>query len=184
MLTSILVAILALTALALGFGLLLGYASLRFKVEGDPIVDQIESLLPQTQCGQCGLAGCRQLAEAIARDEMPVNACPPGGQMVANELADLLGREIPHGHATAEVDARELAYIDEQTCIGCTKCIRDCPVDAILGAAKQMHTVLKQECTGCEKCVASCPVDAITMVPVAPRIATWTWPHPATRRAA
>ena len=184
MLSPILVAILALTALALSFGLLLGYASLRFKVVGDPIVDQIEALLPQTQCGQCGLPGCRQLAEAIARDEMPVNACPPGGTLVANELADLLGREIPHGHDTTEVDVRELALINEQTCIGCTKCIKDCPVDAILGAAKKMHTVLRQECTGCEKCVASCPVDAIAMVPVETRIATWSWPYPETRSAA
>ncbi|HEY5720224.1 MAG TPA: electron transport complex subunit RsxB [Gammaproteobacteria bacterium] len=184
MITPVLVAVTALALLALAFGVLLGYASLRFKVEGNPIVIQIDALLPQTQCGQCGYAGCKQLAEAIARDEASIDACPPGGMLLATDLADLLGRDLPHGHDTTAAKVRELALIDQQTCIGCTKCIQACPVDAILGAGKQMHSVLQSECTGCRKCVEPCPVEAITMVPVTPRIATWSWPFPQPRRAA
>jgi electron transport complex protein RnfB len=184
MFTSVIIAVAALSLLAVVFGLLLGYAGERFKVEGDPVADQVLELLPQTQCGQCGFSGCRILAEAIARDEAPIDACPPGGGLVVTELAELLGREVPHGHDTNEAPAATLARIAESVCIGCTKCIQACPVDAILGAAKQMHVVLDAECTGCEKCVDVCPVDCITMQPVPSRIATWAWPSPDIRKAA
>ena len=175
---SILLAILALVGLALVFGALLGYASVRFKVEGDPVVDQIDALLPQTQCGQCGHPGCRPYAEAIANGEA-INRCPPGGQSTIDALADLLDVEpLPLDAEHGEEKPRAVAYIREDECIGCTKCIQACPVDAILGAAKQMHTVIISECTGCDLCVEPCPVDCIDMIPVETSLATWSWAEP------
>ena len=173
-------AIIILAVLAAVFGLLLGFASIRFKIESDPIVDKIDAILPQTQCGQCGYAGCRPYAEAIANGEANINQCPPGGQAGVVALADLLGRDpIPlnpeHGEEQAE---RTVAIIHEELCIGCTLCIQACPVDAILGAAKQMHTVIAAECTGCDLCVEPCPVDCIDMVPVEQDISHWKWPFP------
>ncbi|MDP5055487.1 MAG: electron transport complex subunit RsxB [Marinomonas hwangdonensis] len=167
-----------LVALSLVFGALLGYANVRFRVEGDPIVDQIDALLPQTQCGQCGHPGCRPYAEAIANGEA-INHCPPGGQATIQALADLLDVEaIPldgdHGTETA----KRVAVIREDECIGCTKCIQACPVDAILGAAKQMHTVIADECTGCDLCVDPCPVDCIDMVEIGVTAKTWSWDKP------
>lgn len=170
-------AILAIAGLALTFGLILGYSAQRFRVEGDPIADQIDSLLPQTQCGQCGYPGCRPYSEAIAAGEADINLCPPGGEGTVLALADLLGRDPK----PLEVEVREkaVAIIDETTCIGCTLCIQACPVDAILGAAKQMHTVIESECTGCELCLEPCPVDCIDMVPVHEGISAWRWTQPA-----
>lgn len=173
-----LVAILALSALAALFGLLLGYANLRFKVDGDPVVDQIDALLPQTQCGQCSYPGCRPYAQAIAAEEADINRCPPGGEATIIALADLLGRDPKPLDSEQEEKPKALAVIDENRCIGCTLCIQACPVDAILGAAKQLHTVIAAECTGCELCVAPCPVDCIEMVPLAPELGTWKWPFP------
>ena len=173
------IAILTLTILASLFGLVLGFASVRFRVEGDPVVDQIDNLLPQTQCGQCSFPGCRPYAEAIATGEADINQCPPGGETTIQALADLLGRDPkPLNPENGIEKPKTVAVIDEQTCIGCTLCIQACPVDAILGAAKQMHTVIEQECTGCELCVAPCPVDCIAMVPVEETLATWKWPYP------
>jgi len=173
-------AILVLAGLALLLGLALGYAAIRFHVEGDPVADKIDALLPQTQCGQCGYSGCRPYAEAMARGEADINRCVPGGQTVINVLADLLGRDPkPLNPEYGEEPAvKTVAVIDENLCIGCTLCIQACPVDAILGAAKQMHTVIEEECTGCELCVAPCPVECIHMVPVKESIATWKWPYP------
>ncbi len=172
-------AIAVLSALAGISGLLLGFAAVRFKVEGDPIVEQIDAILPQTQCGQCGYPGCRPYAEAIAAGEADINQCPPGGEAGVVALADLLGRDPkPLSPEHGVEKPKMVAVIDEQSCIGCTLCIQACPVDAILGAAKQMHTVLSRECTGCELCLAPCPVDCIQMVPVAPTIATWKWTYP------
>ena len=172
-------ALLALVGMALAFGALLGFASVRFKVEGDPIVDQIDSILPQTQCGQCGHPGCRPYAEGIAAGEA-INKCPPGGEETIHALADLLGREfepLDAEHGT-ESEVPLVASIREAECIGCTKCIQACPVDAIIGAAKQMHTVVAAECTGCDLCVAPCPVDCIDMIPVATSPQTWHWQQP------
>jgi len=162
------------------FGLILGYAAIRFKVEGNPIVDQIDALLPQTQCGQCTYAGCRPYAEAIANGEAPINQCPPGGQATIVALASLLDTEVvdlnaEHGEY---LEVPLLAVIDEQTCIGCTLCIQACPVDAILGAARQMHTVIADECTGCKLCLPPCPVDCIDMVPIEQSIDDWKWTAP------
>jgi electron transport complex protein RnfB len=178
-------ALIALAGLAVAFGALLGFASVRFAVEGDPIVEQILERLPQTQCGQCGYPGCRPYAEAIANGDS-INKCPPGGQTTINALADLLDVEAvaldaEHG----EEKVRCVAYIREDECIGCTKCIQACPVDAILGAAKLMHTVVASECTGCDLCVEPCPVDCIEMRPIETTLQTWSWnmpPRPAPRR--
>lgn len=131
------------------------------------LADQIENLLPQTQCTKCGFSGCRPYAEAIAAGAAQHNQCPPGGQQGIIRLAQLLERPVltlnpDHGNE----QARTLAVIDEALCIGCTLCIQACPVDAILGAAKRMHSVISTLCTGCDLCVAPCPVDCISMQPV------------------
>jgi electron transport complex protein RnfB len=161
------------------FGALLGFAAVRFKVEGDPIVEQIDSLLPQTQCGQCGYPGCRPYAEQIAEGDV-INKCPPGGQQTVDALANLLGVDAPALDAgdADNAEAVRVAYIREDECIGCTKCIQACPMDAILGAAKQMHTVIVDECTGCDLCVEPCPVDCIDMIPVPTTLQTWHWAKP------
>lgn len=172
---TILYAILALAALALVFGVILGLASVKFKVEADPIVDQIDNILPQTQCGQCGYPGCRPYAEAIAGGD-DINKCPPGGQATIEKLADLMGVEAkPLDAAHGEEAVKKVAFIREDECIGCTKCIQACPVDAILGSAKHMHTVIKSECTGCDLCVEPCPVDCIEMRPVQTTVQNWKW---------
>lgn len=174
-----LAAILVIALLAGVFGLILGYAARRFAVEGDPIVDQVDALLPQTQCGQCSYAGCRPYAEAIAAGEAEINRCPPGGEVTMLALADLLGHDpIPLQDAVAAEKPKAVAWIDEQECIGCTLCIQACPVDAILGAAKQMHTVIDVECTGCELCLPPCPVECIHMRPLEVTLETWRWPYP------
>ncbi len=175
-----LTAIIAMVVLAGLFGLLLGYAAVRFRIEGDPIVDQIDALLPQTQCGQCGYAGCRPYAEAIAHGEADINRCPPGGETGIIALADLLGRDpVPLDEEVGEAqEVKLVAVIEEKDCIGCTLCLQACPVDAILGAAKQMHTVIRDECTGCKLCVPPCPVECIRMVPLEPDLSHWKWPAP------
>jgi len=172
-------AVIALGSLAAAFGAVLGFAAIRFKVDGDPLVEQIDSLLPQTQCGQCGYPGCRPYAHAIANGDT-INKCPPGGHSTINALANLLDVEAPpldeeHGE---ESETKKVAFIREEDCIGCTKCIQACPVDAILGAAKQMHTVIISECTGCDLCVEPCPVDCIDMVPVGIGLSDWKWELP------
>ena len=174
--TTVLFALLALALLAVIFGAVLGYASVRFKVDADPLVDQLDELLPQTQCGQCGYPGCRPYAEAIANGDM-INKCPPGGEATIKHIADLMGVEpIPLDAAHGEQEeVRKVAYIREDECIGCTKCIQACPVDAIVGASKVMHTVIVDECTGCDLCVEPCPVDCIDMVPLATTTKNWKW---------
>lgn len=129
-------------------------------------VDAIDALLPQTQCGQCDYAGCRPYAEAIASGSASINQCPPGGDEVIAELAVLLNVPVmPLSAAHGVVIAPLVAVIDEATCIGCTLCLPACPVDAIVGARKLMHTVIAAECTGCGLCLPPCPVDCITIVP-------------------
>ncbi|HMM47240.1 MAG TPA: electron transport complex subunit RsxB [Thiobacillaceae bacterium] len=165
--------------LAVAIGLVLGWSAVRFKVEGNPLVDKIDAILPQTQCGQCGFPGCRPYAEAIAKGEADINRCPPGGEEGVKKLAELLGVEAkPLDAEVGEPKPKSVAFIDEQTCIGCTLCIQACPVDAIAGAAKQMHTVIASECTGCELCVAPCPVNCITMEPIVEDLPHWKWKHP------
>ncbi len=173
-------AIIALAVLALIFGLALGYAAIRFKVEGDPLVDKIDALLPQTQCGQCTYPGCRPYAQAIADGEADINQCPPGGENTIVALADLLGRDPKPLNPENGVEEKNktVVIIDEELCIGCTLCIQACPVDAILGAPKLMHTVIEDECTGCDLCIPPCPVDCIYIVELKPSIDTWTWDFP------
>lgn len=160
-----LTAVLTIGLLATVFGSLLGYVATRYKPDDDPVVDGIDALLPQTQCGQCNFPGCRPYAEAIAAGEADINQCPPGGEPTIEALAELLGREVkPLNPDNGREAIRRVAIIDEETCIGCTLCIQACPVDAIVGAAKQMHTVIESECTGCDLCLPPCPVDCIDMV--------------------
>jgi len=171
--------ILAIGSLAVAFGLLLGYSAIRFRVEGDPVVEQLDSLLPQTQCGQCGYPGCRPYAEAVAKGEEEIDQCTPGGEATMRAMAELLGREPAAVEGEAE-RVKQVALIDEQSCIGCTLCYQACPVDAIVGAARHLHTVLAKECTGCGLCVQPCPVECIAMEPVKADVYTWKWPYPAT----
>ncbi len=172
----------ALLVMALGaviLGAALGYASIKFKIEGNPLVDNIDAILPQTQCGQCGYPGCKPYAQAIAKGEAEINCCPPGGDEGVRKLADLLGREFKPLSAEHGVEKpKSVAFIDEKSCIGCTLCIQACPVDAIVGAAKQMHTIVAAQCTGCELCLPPCPVDCIAMAPVAATVETWKWQYP------
>ena len=149
--------------LALLFGLVLGFAAIRFRVEADPIVEKLDALLPQSQCGQCGYPGCKPYAEAIANGDA-INKCVPGGEQTMRRIADMMGVEPP-SDGVVETPAKRVAFIHEDLCIGCTKCIQACPVDAIVGASKHMHVVIEPLCTGCELCIPACPVDCIAMHP-------------------
>lgn len=132
----------------------------------DALVERIDAILPQTQCRRCGYPACRPYAEAIGRGDAPINRCPPGGAAVLRALARLTGQpEQPIDPACGAESPPRVALIDEAACIGCTKCIQACPVDAIVGTGKWMHTVVADLCTGCELCLAPCPVDCITMIP-------------------
>ena len=147
------------------------------------LAQRINALLPQTQCTKCGYQGCEPYAQAIAFEGAPINRCPPGGDAGIVALATLLQQPILELNTNCGAHlALHVAVIDEQFCIGCTLCIQACPVDAIIGASKLMHTVLPEQCTGCDLCVAPCPVDCISMVPVAPT-RSWT-PQDATRARA
>lgn len=173
-----LTALLVMIGLAVLLGAVLGFSSIKFRIEGNPLVAKIDAVLPQTQCGQCGFPGCKPYAEAIAKGEADINLCPPGGEEGIQKLADLLGVEFKPFGGDALPKAKAVAFIDEQTCIGCTLCLQACPVDAIVGAAKQMHTIIVSECTGCELCIPPCPVDCISMKPIPQTIQNWKWPHP------
>lgn len=170
--------------IALVLGAVLGISSIKFRVEGNPLVEKVDKLLPQTQCGQCGYPGCKPYAEALAEGGAEINLCVPGGNETAHKIADLLGKEYkPVGGAASEIPAGEkprmVAFINEDLCIGCTACFKACPVDAIVGTTKQMHTVITAECTGCEQCVAPCPVEGcVVMVPVQIDVATWKRDYP------
>lgn len=136
--------------------------------DNDSLIRQIDAILPQTQCGQCGYSGCLPYATAIAEGTADINQCPPGDEEGIRQLAILL--HVPYKPINLKYGLpkpKTIALIDEEHCIGCTFCIQACPVDAIIGAAKCMHTVLAEECTGCERCIAPCPVDCIRMIPVA-----------------
>jgi electron transport complex protein RnfB len=133
--------------------------------DAEALVARIDALLPQTQCGRCGYPACRPYAEAIARGDAPINRCPPGGAEGVRMLARITGRPVlPLDPACGAEAPPRIALIDEDACIGCTKCIQACPVDAIVGASKRMHTVIADRCTGCELCLPPCPVDCIAMV--------------------
>ena len=161
---SILIAVVTVTGIALACGLLLGFASRSLPASSESLVDQVNDLLPQLQCAQCGYPGCRPYAAAIVDEGAAVNLCPPGGDETMQRLASLLDREpLPLAGAASSMSG--LAVIDESLCIGCGWCREVCPVDAITGAHHYMHTVIARECTGCELCVTRCPVDCIQLVP-------------------
>ena len=170
-------AVLSLTALGATLGLGLGVAARRFHVEADAMVETLEALLPGSQCGQCGFPGCAVAAEAIANGSAPVTLCPPGGRALAESLAAKLG-------VTADLSGVEdklpmVAFINEALCVGCTRCLKRCPTDAIMGASKQIHVVLNEACTGCEQCVELCPSECVEMRVVKPTLQSWHWPKPA-----
>ena len=141
------------------------------------LVARVDEILPQTQCRECGYNGCLPYAEAIVVAGESIDRCPPGGDGVRRSLAELLGRTTYSERRAADLgDVTEVVVIDEAVCIGCTKCIAACPVDAIVGAAKQMHTVIAPLCTGCRLCIPPCPVDCIDVVDAVRGIEEWRWP--------
>ena len=170
------IAIMILAGMGLLMGGLLGFASQRLAVEANPVETELQAMLPGSQCGQCGYVGCAQAAAALARGEAPVTLCPPGGRALAEALAGKLGIE-------ADLSAHEdrgpvYAFIRPDLCYGCTRCIPECNVDAIIGATKQMHDVIAELCHGCGKCAEVCPVGGIEMRPVPVTVVSWHWPKP------
>lgn len=162
----VLTAVLTIGGISLAAGLLLGLASRRLPGTSDALVEQVDELLPQTQCAQCGFPGCRPYAAAIVNDGAAINLCPPGGTETVQRLAALLDREpLPLPGEEAAAPPAVVAVIDEAACIGCTWCREACPVDAISGAHRYLHTVIERECTGCALCLPRCPVDCISLGP-------------------
>jgi Na+-translocating ferredoxin:NAD+ oxidoreductase subunit B len=170
-------AIISMSGMALAAGIGLGFAAKKFHVEGDPRVDEIETFLPATNCGNCGYPGCRPYAEALADEEKgeDISLCTPGGIESMEKIAEFLGIEPVDMEADT---GPKIAYIDEIKCIGCTACIKACPVDAIIGANKQSHTVVIEMCTDCVACIEPCPVDCIEMVPITQTLYDWSWQKP------
>ncbi|MBK1673946.1 electron transporter RnfB [Ectothiorhodospira shaposhnikovii] len=173
---SLLSAIFILTTMGLLLGYGLGMAAKYLRVEKDPLVDEIEALLPGTNCGQCGLPGCPSAAQALASREAPVTLCPPGGKLLAQQLADKLDITVDLSAMGEEVPA--FAVIDPDQCNGCTRCYKVCATDAIMGANRQIHTVFVEACNGCGKCVEVCPTQGLSLVPEAPSLRRWHWPKP------
>jgi len=171
-------AIFYLTTLGLSLGLILGIAARYLRVDSDPLVVEIEAMMPGSQCGQCGFPGCTPAAAAVVAGEAPPTLCPPGGRSLAKRLADKLGIKV-------DLDSMEedsgpiLARVHEANCIGCTRCFKVCPTDAIIGAPKQIHSVFKAACTGCKACIDVCPTECLQIEPVLVTLGTWHWPKPA-----
>lgn len=176
-----LIAIVALAALGLVIGLSLGVAAKSLAVEVNPVAAEIEGMLPGSQCGQCGFAGCGQAANAIADGSAPPTACPPGGSSLAVKIAALMGIVLEVDGAD---DVRKVAFVEASKCIGCTKCYKVCPTDAIIGAPKQVHAVLSEFCTACGLCVDACPTETVNLQPAGVAIDGWRWPKPSPSIAA
>lgn len=179
--TTLIFGIVLITALGVLLGMGLGVASQKLHVESNPLADELKAMLPGAQCGQCGFVGCGQAAEALARGEVAVTLCPPGGRALAVQLAEKLGVKVDL--SALKEKGPQLAAIAEEACIGCTKCFKVCPTDAIIGAPKQIHSVLTQACTGCGACVDVCPTDALAMRGVIVSMRTWSWPKPHSQAA-
>jgi len=167
----------SLTIMGVGLGSVLGAAARFLAVEENPLEAELLTMLPGSQCGQCGYVGCAQAAAALARGEVAPTLCTPGGKAIAEKLAKRLG--VTLDLAAHEDPGPRYAVIVEDLCIGCTRCIKECSSDAIFGATKLMHTVIADACHACAKCVAVCPTDAIVMKPVPVTLNTWHWPKPA-----
>jgi len=173
-----LLAVGSLTVIGVALGGILGIAARLLAVKVDPLEADLQALLPGSQCGQCGYVGCAQAAKALAQGDAAATLCPPGGKAVAEALAKRLGVTVD---LSTHVDrGPEFATIEEQLCIGCTRCIKECSVDGIVGATKQMHTILAEACHACGKCIPVCPTDAIKMRPIPVTLHTWHWTKPAT----
>ncbi|MER2518355.1 MAG: RnfABCDGE type electron transport complex subunit B [Candidatus Accumulibacter phosphatis] len=180
------IAILSLTVLGAILGIILGIANRLLKVESNPLEEELLVLLPGSNCGQCGFAGCAAAAAAIATAASPsccpsegkalASCCPPGGKRLATTLAARLG--ITLDLAGVADDTPKIAVVVEELCIGCCRCSKVCPTDAILGASRQIHNVLREACTGCENCVDSCPTEALAMRPVLITLQHWVMPRP------
>ncbi len=171
-----LAAITSLMLLGFALGSLLGLASRYLKVEGNPLQKEIEEMLPGSQCGQCGYPGCAAAAEALANSRAPVTLCPPGGVVLAEALAGKLGVSIDL--STLEEKQPMVAFVNEGLCIGCGRCYKRCPTDALVGGPKQIHVVISDSCTACEKCIDVCPTACIEMRPIPVTLQTWHWPKP------
>ncbi|MDR1854895.1 MAG: RnfABCDGE type electron transport complex subunit B [Azoarcus sp.] len=170
------IAVLSLTLLGAALGLILGVAAKFLAVEGNAGVKEVEQLLPGTNCGQCGYPGCGGAAAAIAAGDASAACCPPGGRAVARAIAEKLGIGLDlSGMAD---DGPKLAIVAEDLCIGCCRCLKTCPTDAIVGASKQIHNVMQEACTGCAACVEPCPTEAIQIVPVPVTLPNWVMPRP------
>lgn len=178
----LLAAIISLTVLGAIFGLLLGVAARYLKVEGNPLVAEIEQLLPGSQCGQCGFPGCSGAAQALAEGAAPVTLCPPGGRAVVQALAAKLGVEADL--SGVEEKGPMIAEVKEEICIGCTRCFKVCPTDAIMGAAQQIHSVFREACTACGKCEEVCPTESIKLQPIPVTLQSWYWHKPVEGSAA
>lgn len=172
----IVISVLALTLLGGVLGWLLGVAARYLKVESGALEADIEAMLPGSQCGQCGYPGCGPAAAALAAGQAPVTLCPPGGRALAEDLAAKLG--VSADLSGMEDKPPQVAHVHEHLCIGCTKCFKRCPTDAIVGASKMIHAVFADACTGCEKCFDVCPTECIEMRVVTPSVQTWYWPKP------
>lgn len=169
-------AIVSLTSLGLVLGLLLGIAAKYLKVESSPIVNELESLLPGSQCGQCGFAGCRPAAEALAEGKAAPTLCPPGGSALVEQIALLLGVDVDL--STVSEPELLVARVSEDTCTGCTRCFKVCPTDAIVGAPKQIHSVVADACIACKKCIDVCPTECLQMHPAEVTLRNWRWAKP------
>ncbi len=168
--------IFTLALLGLTLGIFLALAARYLKVEADPIVEDITAMLPGSNCGQCGFAGCGQAAEAVADGTARLDMCPPGGKSLIESLATRLG--VDWDFSSSAATAPMVAWVSEETCIGCTRCFKACPTDAIIGAPKQMHSVIDKACNGCTLCVDVCPTECLKMVEVQTTLENWRWHKP------
>ncbi|MBR1375213.1 MAG: electron transport complex subunit RsxB [Cardiobacteriaceae bacterium] len=160
--------------LLIGFlGLLLGFSAQKFSTESgeNPLIAQINDILPQSQCGQCGFVGCKPYAVAVVEGQAAINLCPPGGREVVEKIAEIMQVPVPDMSDIPETVEDKIAFIVEEWCIGCAKCARVCPVDAIVGSQRHIHTVMTDFCTGCDLCPNTCPTNCIKMLPT--KIASW-----------